>query len=68
MIIHIMYAAMLGENNLSLYRQSQRIINDKNAGSGMYGGAYEMSYTDIYDYSSAGNKKSLKKVAGRTRD
>lgn len=58
---HIMYAAMLGENNLSLYRQSQRIINDKNAGSGMYGGAYEMSYTDIYDYSSAGNKKSLKK-------
>ena len=27
----------------------------------MYGGAYELSYTDIYDYLNAGNKKSLKK-------
>jgi hypothetical protein len=58
---HILYAALLGEDNLSLYRQSQRIINDKNAGSGMYSGAYELSYTDIYDYCNAGNKKSLKK-------
>jgi hypothetical protein len=58
---HIIYAAMLGEDNLSLYRQSQRIINDKNAGSGMYSGAYELSYTDIYDYLNAGNKMSLKK-------
>lgn len=58
---HIVYAALLGEDNLSLYRQSQRIINDKNAGSGMYAGAYELSYTDIYDYCNAGNKMSLKK-------
>ena len=58
---HIVYARMIGEDNLSLYRQSQRIINRKDGGSGMYGGAYEMSYTDIYDYCSAGNKKSLKK-------
>ena len=58
---HIVYAALIGEDNLSLYRQSQRIINDKNAGSGMYSGAYELSYTDIYDYCNAGNKKSLKK-------
>lgn len=58
---HILYAALLGEDNLALYRQSQRIIHDKNAGSGMYGGAYELSYTDIYDYSNAGNKKSLGK-------
>lgn len=58
---HILYAALLGEDNLSLYRQSQRIINDKNAGSGMYSGAYELSYTDIYDYCNAGNKMSLKK-------
>lgn len=58
---HILYAALLGEDNLSLYRQSQRIINDKNAGSGMYAGAYELSYTDIYDYLNAGNKMSLKK-------
>lgn len=58
---HIIYAALLGEDNLSLYRQSQRIINDKNAQSGMYSGAYELSYTDIYDYLNAGNKMSLKK-------
>ena len=58
---HILYSALLGEDNLSLFRQSQRIIHDKNAGSGMYGGAYELSYTDIYDYLNAGNKKSLKK-------
>lgn len=58
---HIVYAALLGEDNLSLYRQSQRIINDKDASSGMYAGAYELSYTDIYDYSNAGNKKSLAK-------
>ena len=58
---HIVYASLLGEDNLSLYRQSQRIINRKDGGSGMYGGAYELSYTDIYDYCSAGNKKSLKK-------
>lgn len=58
---HIMYARILGEDNLSIYRQSQRIINRKDGGSGMYSGAYELSYTDIYDYCSASNKKSLKK-------
>ena len=58
---HILYSALLGASNLELYRQSQRIINDKNAGSGMFSGAYELSYTDIYDYCNAGNKKSLKK-------
>ena len=56
---HILYARLLGEDNLSLYRQSQRIINDKDARSGMYSGAYELSYADIYDYAS--KKQSLKK-------
>lgn len=58
---HIIYSALCGAGNLELYRQSQRIINDKNAGSGMNRSAYELSYTDIYDYCNAGNKKSLKK-------
>lgn len=58
---HITYAGLLGEDNLSIYRQSQRIINNKDGGSGMYSGAYELSYTDIYDYCSAGNKMSLAK-------
>ena len=56
---HILYAALLGHSNLELYRQSQRIIKDKNAGSGMYSAAYELSYADIYEYIT--DKKSLKK-------
>ena len=39
---------------------SQRIINgERNA---FFGEAYNLSYTDIYDFASAGNKKSLKKL------
>ena len=55
---HIMYGAFMGENNLSLYRQSQRIINGDGP-NGMYSGAYELSYADIYEY--AATKQSLKK-------
>ncbi len=56
---HILYARILGYDNLQLYDLSQKIINgSKNA---MFGGAYNLSYTDIYDFASAGNKKSLKK-------
>ena len=54
---HILYAAMLGESNINLFRQSQRIIN-KESGA-FYGGAYELSYADIYEYNS--KKQSLKK-------
>lgn len=56
---HIMYARYIGYNNLQLYNLSQRIINgSKNA---MFSEAYNLSYTDVYDFASAGNKKSLKK-------
>lgn len=55
---HILYARLVGEDNLSLYRQSQRII-DGNGSSGMYSGAYELSYADIYEYAS--KKQGLKK-------
>lgn len=55
---HIIYSRMIGENVLALYRQSQRIIN-KDGASGMYGGAYELSYADIYDYTT--KKQGLKK-------
>lgn len=55
---HIMYSAMMGASNLELYKQSQRII-----GGGRFDGlintAYELSYADIYEYSS--KKQSLKK-------
>ena len=57
---HILYARLMGYSNEQLYNLSQRIINgDKNA---FFGEAYNLSYTDIYDFASAGNKKSLKKL------
>lgn len=57
---HIIYARMLGYSNEQLYNLSQRIISgDRNA---FFGEAYNLSYTDIYDFASAGNKKSLKKL------
>lgn len=56
---HILYARLLGSNNMELFIQSHRIINEKNAKSGMYAAAYELSYTDIYEYSQ--KKQSLKR-------
>lgn len=54
---HILYARFLGYDNDQLYRLSQRIISGS-VGS-MFGEAYNLSYADIYDYSS--KKQSLKK-------
>ena len=56
---HIMYAAMMGYTNEQLYNLSQRIIN--NSRNALFGEAYNLSYTDVYDFASAGNKKGLKK-------
>lgn len=54
---HILYGRILGENNEQLYHRSQAIISgDKSA---FFGDAYNLSYTDIYDFSS--KKQSLKK-------
>lgn len=56
---HIMYARMMGYTNEQLYQLSQRIINkSKNC---FFGAAYNLSYTDIYDFMSAANKMGLKK-------
>lgn len=56
---HILYARMMGYNEEQLYKLSKRIIDgDKNA---FFGEAYNLSYTDIYDFLSASNKMSLKK-------
>ena len=61
---HILYAAIMGYDNEALYNLSQRIINSKKGdrNNGMFGEAYNLSYTDIYDFASAGNKMSLKKL------
>ena len=49
---------MMGYTNEQLYKLSQKIINGE---GGFFGEAYNVSYTDVYDFASAGNKKSLKK-------
>ena len=57
---HLIYARLMGYSNEQIYNLSQRIIKgEKNA---FFGEAYNLSYTDIYDFASAGNKKSLKKL------
>lgn len=57
---HMLYARLMGYTNEQLYNLSQKIISgDKNA---FFSEAYNISYTDIYDFASAGNKKSLKKL------
>lgn len=56
---HIMYARTMGYSNKALYDLSQRIINGDR--SAFFGAAWDLSYTDVYDFASAGNKMSLKK-------
>lgn len=54
---HILWGRYMGMDNAALYNLSQRIINnDRNA---MFPSAYNLSKTDIYDYSS--KKQGLKK-------
>ncbi len=56
---HIIYARLMGYSNKQLYNLSQKIINgDRNA---FFREAYNLSYTDVYDFASSMNKKSLKK-------
>lgn len=61
---HMLYARLMGYTNEQLYNLSQKIINSKKGENNKYlfGEAYNISYTDIYDFASAGNKKSLKKL------
>ena len=54
---HILYGAYMGYDNAALYDLSQRLING--GVSAYFGEAFNLSYADIYDYSS--KKQSLKK-------
>lgn len=58
---HMCYARMIGYSNEQLYELSQRIINSEKGSRdrGMFGNAYNFSYTDVLDFSS--EKKGLKK-------
>lgn len=54
---HILYGRLMGYSNEGCYNQSQKIINgSKNP---FFGEAYNLSYTDVYDFCS--KKQSLKK-------
>ena len=56
---HILYARLMGYTNEQLYNLSMKIVSgSKNC---FFGEAYNVSYTDVYDFASAGNKQSLKK-------
>ena len=53
---HILFAAMLGYTNEQLFKLSQDIIEKKR---GFFSNAYNLSYSDIYDFSA--KKQGLKK-------
>lgn len=58
---HILYARLLGYSNEMLYTLSQKIVSGGKRSDAFLGEAYNVSYTDVYDFASAANKKSLKK-------
>ena len=53
---HLVYGALLGYTPERLFQLSNSIINEKR---GFFGEAYNISYTDVYDF--AAKKQSLKK-------
>lgn len=55
---HILYAAFMGYSVEDLYKLSQKMVADNNRGA-LFGEAYNLSYADIYDFSS--KKQGLKK-------
>lgn len=54
---HILYARLMGYTNEQLYNLSQKIVSG--SPNCFFGEAYNVSYTDVYDFSS--KKQSLKK-------
>ena len=54
---HMLYARLMGYTNEQLYNLSQKIVSG--ARNAFFGEAYNVSYTDVYDFST--KKQSLKK-------
>lgn len=54
---HVLYGRYIGYTNEQLFQLSQKIVS--NTRSGLFGEAYNISYSDVYDFSSL--KQSLKK-------
>lgn len=58
---HILYGRLIGYDNAKLFDLSQKIVTTKkgDANKYLFGEAYNISYTDVYDF--AATKQSLKK-------
>ena len=58
---HMLYARLMGYENIQLFELSKKIINAKKGENRncFFGEAYNISYTDVYDF--AAKKQSLKK-------
>ena len=57
---HLLYACLMGYDNEQLYGLSQKIVGARKGSKGaFFGEAYNISYTDVYDFCS--KKQSLKK-------
>lgn len=58
---HILYGRLIGYSNEELYKLSQKIVTSEKGSrnNGLFGEAYNLSYTDVYDF--AATKQSLKK-------
>lgn len=54
---HILYGRIMGYSEMDLFKLSQKLINGSQ--NAMFSSAYNLSYTDIYDFCS--KKQSLKK-------
>lgn len=55
---HMLYARYLGESTEQIFRRSDQVVNHNNTNV-LFGEAYNLSYADIYDFSS--KKQGLKK-------
>ena len=56
---HILYACLIGKTNEEIYQISQKIVSGNTENGAFFGEAYNISYTDVYDF--AATKQSLKK-------
>lgn len=58
---HMLYACLIGYTNAQIYDLSQKIVDSKKGENRncFFGEAYNLSYTDVYDF--AAKKQSLKK-------
>lgn len=58
---HMLWARSQGYTSEELYNLSSNLVDKDTQMKARFGQAYNVSYTDVYDFASAGNKMSLKK-------